>query len=231
VSDAVVNRIVESGKLPDLGGEILNVTVLFSDIRNFTTISEQLSPREVVEMLNNYYTRVCEPILANGGMIDKFIGDAVMAIFGAPVPQPGHAWQAVRAAVEMVGIAREFREWMHIRFPDKTLPRFHIGIGIHSGEAVIGNIGSARRMGYTAIGDTVNIASRLESLSKELGWTIVASAETLGQAGIGVKCGDCHCVRVKGRLGEIMVTEILDMQEQDVNNGDKTSEKKEKENE
>jgi len=225
VSDTVVNRIVDSGKLPDLGGEILNVTVLFSDIRNFTTISEQLSPREVVEMLNNYYTRVCEPILANGGMIDKFIGDAVMAIFGAPVYQPGHAWQAVRAAVEMVGIAKEFQEWMHTRFPDKSLPCFRIGIGIHSGEAVIGNIGSARRMGYTAIGDTVNIASRLESLSKELGWTIVASAETLRQAGIGVKSGDCHCVKVKGRLGEINVTEILDMQEPDVNNGGKTLEK------
>ncbi|MGE0085623.1 MAG: adenylate/guanylate cyclase domain-containing protein [Desulfococcaceae bacterium] len=230
VSDTVVNRIVDSGKLPDLGGEILNVTVLFSDIRNFTTISEQLSPREVVEMLNNYYTRVCEPILANGGMIDKFIGDAVMAIFGAPVYQPGHAWQAVRAAVEMVGIAKEFQEWMHTRFPDKSLPCFRIGIGIHSGEAVIGNIGSARRMGYTAIGDTVNIASRLESLSKELGWTIVASAETLRQAGIGVKCGDCHCVKVKGRFGEINVTEILDMECPDVNNGGKTLEKGDDEN-
>ncbi|MEZ4527677.1 MAG: adenylate/guanylate cyclase domain-containing protein [Desulfobacterales bacterium] len=230
VSDAVVNRIVDSGKLPDLGGETLNVTVLFSDIRNFTTISEQLTPREVVEMLNNYYTRICEPILAHSGMIDKYIGDAVMALFGAPVPQPDHARQAVRAAVKMVGIAQEFREWMHSRFPGKPLPRFHIGIGIHSGEAVIGNIGSARRMGYTAIGDTVNIASRLESLSKELGSAIVASAETVRQAGADVKCGQCHCVQVKGRFGQIRVAEILDMEEQQENNGNQSLEKKEDSN-
>ncbi len=205
VSDAVVEKLIATGRQPDLGGEEFEVTVLFSDIRNFTTISEKLAPREVVEMLNAYFQRACEPILNVGGTVDKFIGDAVMAVFGAPVRTPDHARQALRAALEMERIAGKFQEWMDARFPDRDLPKFRIGIGLHSGQAVVGNIGSNQRIEYTAVGDTVNIASRMESASKELGWTIVATAETLRAAGEGICVGEKRVIPVKGRMAEVQV--------------------------
>lgn len=212
VSDAVVNKILDSNKLPDLGGEELHVTVLFSDIRSFTTISEQLTAHEVVKMLNRYYTLVCEPILEQGGMIDKFIGDAVMAIFGAPVTQPDHAERSLKAAMKMTRIANDFKGWLKEEFPDKDIPLFRVGIGLHSGKAVIGNIGSAKRMGYTAIGDTVNIASRLESMSKILGWTIVASRDTISAAGTEIITGRTETIQPSGRTGQIEVVEVLDLE-------------------
>ncbi len=209
VSDAVVDQVIARDRMPDLGGESMRVTVLFSDIRGFTTISEQLRAHEVVEMLNQYYTRVCEPILNRGGMVDKFIGDAVMALFGAPLPLPDHQERAVAAAWEMTRIAQDFNGWLQERFSDRNLPEFRIGVGIHSGEVVIGNIGSSRRMEYTAIGDTVNVASRLESLCKKFGWTIVASSAVADLAGPGVRIGKREKVTPTGRQGEIEVVEIL----------------------
>jgi adenylate cyclase len=213
VSKAVVNHILDSGKLPNLGGETLPVTVLFSDIRSFTTLSELLMPYEVVEILNEYYTQVCEPILDQGGMIDKFIGDAVMAVFGAPARHPDHARRAILASIAMTEIARGFQGWLRKRFPDRQLPEFRIGIGLHTGEAVIGNIGSAKRMGYTAIGDTVNIASRLEGMSKRLGWVIVGSRETVRQSGLDLVIGGSESVQPTGRIGKIEVMEILSVKE------------------
>jgi adenylate cyclase len=209
VSDEVVEKLLSTGRRPDLGGEALQVTVLFSDIRNFTTISERLSAHEVVEMLNNYLSRACEPILGQGGTVDKFIGDAVMALFGSPVAYADHARRALAAALQMVETARTFRNWMHQRFPDKNLPEFDIGIGLHTGEAVIGNIGSPKRLEFTAIGDSVNIASRLEGLAKEFGWRIVASAETIAAAGPGVRTVQKQRVFVKGRDKEVEVFEVV----------------------
>ncbi len=193
VADNVVDTLLASGKMPDLGGEKTMVTVLFSDIRNFTTISEKLDAHEVVEFLNRYFERVCAIILAEGGTIDKFIGDAVMVQFGAPVPYPDHAARALRAALAMRKAAMDFRHWMSERFVDRNLPSFNIGIGIHTGDAIAGNIGSSRRMEYTIIGDTVNLASRLEGASKTLGCVIVASSETLKAAGSAVKTGLQRC--------------------------------------
>ena len=126
-------------------------------------------------MLNAYFSRTTEPILAEGGMVNKFIGDAVMAIFGSPVRYPDHARRALRAAVQMAKEAEEFKSWMLERFPDRGLPEFGIGIGVHSGEAVIGDIGSVKRTEFTAIGDTVNTSSRLESLNKDFGTDIIVS--------------------------------------------------------
>jgi adenylate cyclase len=209
VSDEVVEKLLSTARRPDLGGEALQVTVLFSDIRNFTTISERLSAHEVVEMLNNYLSRACEPILEQGGTVDKFIGDAVMALFGSPVPYADHARRALAAAIQVVETARTFRNWMHQRFPNRNLPEFDIGIGLHTGEAVIGNIGSPKRLEFTAIGDTVNIASRLEGLAKEFGWTIVVSAETIAAAGPGVKTRQRQRVTVKGREEEVEVFEVV----------------------
>jgi adenylate cyclase len=209
VSDEVVQKLLAEARRPDLGGESLTVTVLFSDIRGFTSISERLTAHEVVEMLNAYFTRVCEPILAQGGTVDKYIGDAVMAIFGSPVQHPDHARRAIRAALGMAREAEAFKEWMRKRFPDRGLPEFAIGIGLHTGEAVIGDIGTPRRKEFTAIGDTVNAASRLEGLTKELQCVVVASDATVAAAGEGVRTGRREPLKVKGKADPMGVCEIV----------------------
>jgi adenylate cyclase len=212
VADEVVDRIMASGKLPDLGGEALTVTVLFADIRNFTAISERLSAHEVVEMLNAYFSSICEPILEYGGTVDKFIGDAVMAVFGAPAPQPDHARRALSTALAMAARVGDFQAWMAGRFAGRGLPEFNVGIGLHTGEAVVGNIGSPKRLEYTAIGDTVNIASRLESLTKELGWTIIASEQVIAASGLGVITGRRLESRLRGREEPVWVYELMGLQ-------------------
>jgi adenylate cyclase len=208
VSDDVV-KVLTEGERPDLAGESVHVTVLFSDIRNFTTISEKLNAHEVVEMLNAYFSRTTEPVLVEGGMVNKFIGDAVMAIFGSPVRYPDHARRALRAALQMAKEAEDFKQWMRDRFPDRGLPEFGIGIGVHSGDAVIGDIGSVKRTEFTAIGDTVNAASRLEGVTKEMRCVLVASRATLDAAGAGVITGKQETVKVKGKDEPIEVFEIL----------------------
>ncbi len=213
VSDEVVTKLLSESQRPDLGGEALTVTVLFSDIRNFTTISEKLTAHEVVEMLNAYFTRVCEPILAQGGTVDKYIGDAVMAVFGSPVQYPDHARRALRAALGMATAAAEFKQWMTARFPDKALPEFGIGIGLNTGEAVIGDIGTPKRKEFTAIGDTVNAASRLESATKDLQCVILAGESTVRAAGPGVKTGKTDDIKVKGKTTLIRVYEIVSLEE------------------
>ena len=213
VAADVVEKLLASGKQPDLGGEAFTVTVLFSDIRNFTTISESLRPQEVVEMLNTYFSRACEPILEQGGMVDKFIGDAIMAVFGAPAPQPDHARRALIAALAMLEKAWEFQDWMEQRFPGRGFNNFHIGIGLHTGEAVVGNIGSPARFEFTAIGDTVNTASRLEGLTKELGWQIIGSEATIKAAGPGVVLGGRQELKVKGRQEPVAVLEVKGLEQ------------------
>jgi class 3 adenylate cyclase/CHASE2 domain-containing sensor protein len=209
VSDQVMTALLASSELPELGGQASRVTVLFSDIRNFTTISERLSAKEVVEMLNTYFERACGVLLKEGATIDKFIGDAIMAEFGAPLPQPDHALRALRAAVALHAVAVDFRQWMAVRFAGRELPEFAVGVGIHTGEAVIGNIGSSARMEYTAIGDTVNLASRLEGKTKETNCGILASIDTVSAAGANVKTGSCHELTVKGRTQPVVALEIL----------------------
>jgi adenylate cyclase len=209
VADEVVEVLLADDRKPDLSGESKIVTVLFSDIRGFTTISEKLSAHEVVEMLNAYFTRVCEPILAQGGTVDKYIGDAVMAVFGSPVAYPDHARRAVRAALGMAKEAAAFKDWMAQRFPDRGLSEFGIGVGLHTGEAVIGDIGTPKRREFTAIGDTVNTASRLEGVTKDLKCVVAASEATVKAAGEGVRTGKEETLTVKGRSEAIRVLEIV----------------------
>ncbi len=209
VSPQVVTALLASSELPELGGQARQISVLFSDIRNFTTFSEKLAAREVVELLNTYFERACAVLLAEGATIDKFIGDAIMAEFGAPLEQPDHARRALRAAIALRAVAVDFRTWVESRFPDRDLPQFDIGIGVHSGEAVIGNIGSSIRMEYTAIGDTVNIASRLEGQTKETGAHILASHATVSQCGGELQTGSLHCLTVKGRAVPVEAFEIV----------------------
>ena len=215
VSSQVVKELLESGKSLELGGQTQSMTVLFSDIRNFTTISERLEAREVVEMLNTYFERACAPLQAAGGSIDKFIGDAIMVEFGSPLPVENHAQRGVKAAIALSKVAEEFSDWMNARFPDRNLPKFAVGIGLHSGEAVIGNIGSPTRMEFTAIGDTVNLASRLEGMTKEIGCVILASKSTIDAAGDIVNCGRSSEIKVKGRDEAVRVFEVLGIQKGD----------------
>ena len=209
VAKEVVDKLLAEGRRPDLDGEALNVTVLFSDIRGFTTLSEKLSAHEVVEMLNAYFTVACEPILVHGGTVDKYIGDAVMAVFGSPVQYPDHARRALLAAIGMAKEAEGFKRWMRERFPDRGLNEFGIGVGLHTGEAVIGDIGTPKRKEFTAIGDTVNAASRLEGVTKDLQCVIAASEATIKAAGEGVLTGKSERLLVKGRAEPILVYEVL----------------------
>jgi class 3 adenylate cyclase len=213
VADNVVDALLASNRMPDLGGEKTMVTVLFSDIRNFTTISEKLDAHEVVEFLNRYFEQICTIILAQGGTIDKFIGDAVMVQFGAPVHYPDHAARALRTAVGMREAAAEFRHWMSERFAGRDLPEFNIGIGIHTGEAIAGNVGSSFRMEYTVIGDTVNLASRLESATKNMGCIILTSSETVKAAGSMVRTGRHDVISVKGRETPVEIFEVVNLEE------------------
>jgi class 3 adenylate cyclase/CHASE2 domain-containing sensor protein len=217
VSNQVVEALLQSGKRPELGGQSQVMTVLFSDIRNFTTISERLNAREVVEMLNTYFERACAVLLAEGGSIDKFIGDAIMVEFGSPLPLPDHAIRGVRAALALRAVAEDFGSWMAQRFPDRDLPEFAVGIGLHSGEAVIGNIGSPTRMEFTAIGDTVNLASRLEGMTKALGCVILASEATIAETAGAVRCGRSEVIQVKGRAAPVRVFEVLGVDEEQGN--------------
>jgi adenylate cyclase len=211
VSDSVVDVLIDAEHVPELGGVKQTITVLFSDIRNFTTISEQLDPHEVVEFLNHYFEQICDVVLAEGGTIDKFIGDAIMVQFGAPLAFSDHALRATRAAVAMRREAIEFRTWMQHRFAGRGLPEFNVGIGLHTGDAVVGNIGSTRRSEYTAIGDSVNLASRIEGMTKDLGCVILVSRETLEAAGERVITGRSESVKVKGREAPVELFEVLDI--------------------
>lgn len=214
VSREVVNKLLESDDIPALGGEAVEISVLFCDIRNFTTLSERLSAGEVVEMLNRWLAAACAVVQREGGSVDKFIGDAIMAEFGAPLHCDDHARRALRAAIGLRDAALQMQEWMNERFAGRDLPPFAIGVGVHSGPAVVGNVGAPERMEYTAIGDTVNIASRLEGVTKTLGCTVAASRATLLQAGDGVTTGECRTLTVKGRDEPVEVVAVQDIRDE-----------------
>jgi adenylate cyclase len=207
VSDEVAELAVRDA-LPDVGGAATDVTVLFLDIRNFTALSEKLNSREVFELLNAWLPLACDPILAERGNVDKFIGDGVMAVFGSPLPLADHAGRAVKAACLVAQAADAFAIWVANRFAGRGLPPFAIGIGLHSGPVLAGNLGTARRVEFTVIGDTVNVASRLESASKDLGWRIVASAATVRAAGEGLALGARQTIALKGKVTAVDVLEI-----------------------
>ncbi len=172
------------------------LTVLFTDIRNFTTLSEALPPEEVAHLLNEYLREMVEVVFRHAGTLDKYIGDAVMAFYGAPLPQPDHALAACRTALDMLASL----ERLNAAWSEAGRPRLDIGIGISTGEVVVGFIGDyERRMEYTVIGDTVNLASRLEGLNKEKGTHILLSEFTRARAGDKIRTVPLGEVRVKGK--------------------------------
>jgi len=173
VNPHVVRQLVERGGIEG-AGQTREVTLLFSDIRGFTTLSETRRPEEVVALLNRYFTLQVEVVFRHGGSLDKFIGDAIMALWGAPLDDAEHARNAVACALEMADTLHGFKRGL-----GEADAGFDVGIGIHSGPAVVGLIGSDRRREYTAIGDTVNLASRIEGITKEARRRILVSRDTM----------------------------------------------------
>lgn len=174
VSEEVARSLLADRKQTRLGGEVRDVTVLFSDLRGYSTISEQLAPAEVVDLLNRYLGAMNEVIDAHDGVVIEFLGDAILAVFGAPSDLPDHPERAVQCADAMATRLSELNhEWeaegLSLRWQQVGLERLSQRIGIHSGEVVAGNLGSRKRAKYAIIGDTVNVAARLEQLNKELG--------------------------------------------------------------
>jgi adenylate cyclase len=193
----------------DLGGELVPVTVLFSDIRSFTSISERMDPRALLDFLNEYFAGMVESVLSHQGVVDKFIGDAIMAVFGAPVPEPEDPLRAVKAALEM----RARLERINEGFRARGLPEIKTGIGLHSGQVVAGNMGHSERMEYTVIGDPVNLASRLEGMTKELGCDVLLSEDLYLLVKDEVEAEPLKKIRVKGRDQEVMVYRLVGLRE------------------
>ena len=193
-----------------LGGETLTVTILFSDIRSFTSISEQMNDAQaLVGLLNEYFTAMVTIVMEEDGVVDKYIGDAIMAVFGAPVSKPDDAVRAARAAVRMrVALAE-----LNTRLVARGVSPLRTGIGIHTGVVVAGNIGSEARMEYTVIGDAVNLASRLESSTKELGVDVLISAETNELVKHACLTTPLREITVKGRGVPVMTYELCGLLE------------------
>jgi adenylate cyclase len=203
VSKQVMNSILDSNTEIRLSGDRRRISVLFCDIRGFTSISENLPPEKVVQLLNEYFESMVEVVFRNKGTLDKFIGDGMMVIFGAPDDDPYQEENALKAAVEMQAELR--------KLADKWRPEglnLRIGIGINSGPAIVGNIGSSQRMEYTAIGDTVNLASRLESATKELGVGILLSEYTHNAVRGTFRFKNMGAVQVRGRNEAVMTYSI-----------------------
>jgi adenylate cyclase len=201
VSPDVVADILETREGLALGGKRRKVTVLFSDIRGFTGISEKITPEQVVSFLSQYFAEVTQIVFKHGGTVDKFIGDGMMAIFGAPKAHDDDALRAVRTAIEMIELMKvKGPEWSKFLGKEPS-----IGVGINSGEAVVGSIGSELRSDYTAIGDTVNLASRLETLTKELGVPLVISETTAAEIGEKIPLIPLQKVKVVGRETALLV--------------------------
>ena len=200
-----MKRVISNIDNLGLGGKKATVTVLFSDIRGFTSMSENMSAQQVSEILNEYFTEM-EPIITKyNGIINKFIGDAVMAIFGEPIQDKNHAANAVRCGYEMLVRVKELQQ----KWAEEGKPKIEIGIGINTGEVFVGNIGSINRMEYTVIGDTVNLASRLESYNKVYKTKMLISASTYETTRSFVDVIKISDVEIRGKSHKMDIYEVL----------------------
>ena len=205
MSEDVMKRVIMNIDNLGLGGKKATVTVLFADIRGFTSMSETMSAQQVSEILNEYFTEM-EPIITKyNGIINKFIGDAVMAIFGEPIQDKNHASNAVRCGYEMLQKVKELQK----KWAAEDKPKIEIGIGINTGEVFVGNIGSVNRMEYTVIGDTVNLASRLESYNKVYKTKMLISSSTYAATKSFIDVIKISDVEIRGKSHKMNIYEVL----------------------
>jgi adenylate cyclase len=202
---SVVDRIIDNPDRLGLGGELRVCTVFFSDIVGFTSISEKLTPEQIVEIMNRYLGEMTGIIIHNGGLLEKYIGDAVMAVFGAPADLPDHPRAACRAALESHRRLAELSD----EFAGMGLPRLQCGVGINTGAMVVGNIGSATRGNYTVMGDAVNLASRIEGLTREFGCQTVIGPETRAGLDDSMLVRELDFIRVKGKQEPVRIFELI----------------------
>jgi class 3 adenylate cyclase len=193
-----------SGKM-NLGGESRYVTVLFSDIRNFTGMAEQMTPAQVVSFLNDYFSEMVDAVFEHDGMLDKFLGDGLMAVFGVFGETSDHPRQAVRAALRMKALLAKINGERSMT----GKPPIAIGIGIHSAEAIVGNIGSRKRLEFTVVGDGVNVSSRVQALNKEFGTTILISEVTYEALQGEFECHPMPATALRGRTGDLKLYEVV----------------------
>jgi adenylate cyclase/guanylate cyclase len=191
--------------LPELGGETRNVTVFFSDIEGFSLIAESMSPDGLMSLMNEYLSAMTDVIEGHGGYVDKYIGDSIVAVFGAPADDPDHAANAARAALDCCARLTELNDSSATLRECKLAQR----IGINSGDALVGNFGSQRRFNYSVMSDAVNLASRLEGANKFYGTTIIASEATVALAGDAFAWRELDAVRVKGRSQSLTIYQLL----------------------
>lgn len=199
---SIVAELTEHPETLRLGGQRMACTILFCDVKSFSTISENMEPEKLTQLMNAFFDPICKAIMAEGGYVDKLIGDAVMAVFGAPVHQVDHATRACRAALALQGVVRQLEPQFQREF---GIPEFKLRVGIHTGPVVVGNMGTRDRMNYTVMGDAVNLASRLEGANKELGTDILASRATIDAAGPGITSRRVDTITVKGKEERIEV--------------------------
>ncbi len=205
LSPAVMTEVLKDPDALKLGGQKIEMTVLFSDIRGFTSMSEKMDPQELVHFLNEYLTEMTNIVYENEGVLDKYIGDAVMAFWGAPKAQPNHAELACRTAFHMMRRLRELRAG----WEQRGLPHLDIGVGINTGFMTVGNVGSKSRFDYTIIGDSVNLGSRLEATNKEYGTNIILSEATLLHLNDAFNVRFLDLIAVKGKKEAAPVYELL----------------------
>jgi adenylate cyclase len=191
------------------GGEMKELTILFSDIRGFTTISEKLTPDELVQLLNEYFGQMTEIVFATHGTLDKYIGDAIMAFWGSPYPQEDHAFRSCSCALQMVsGLAK-----LNEKLKSSGRPPIGIGIGLNTGQVNVGNMGSARRLSWTVMGDNVNLASRLEGITKQYHVQLIISEATYRHVASQFVCRELDKIRVKGKTQPVNIYELMDVAE------------------
>ncbi|MBE9546976.1 MAG: adenylate/guanylate cyclase domain-containing protein [Proteobacteria bacterium] len=205
LTPSVINEILKDPSMLKLGGEKKDLTVLFSDIRGFTTVSERLSPEELVHLLNEYLTAMTDVVFKHEGLLDKYMGDAIMSVFGAPLTQEDHPARACSTAREMM----EELKTLQKKWADEGRPVLDIGIGVNSGDMVVGNMGSEMRFVYTVMGDSVNLGSRLEGINKEYGTNVIISEYTYDRVKENFFCRELDLVRVKGKELPVKIYELL----------------------
>ena len=205
VTPSVVNEMLRNPDKLKLGGEKKELSVLFSDIRGFTTLAEEMEPETLVGLLNEYLTEMTEVVFEFDGLLDKYIGDAIMAVWGAPLEQADHPLRACRTALKMLDRLTKMQK----KWEAEGTPRLDIGIGLNTGTMVVGNMGSDRRFDYTVMGDSVNLASRLEGINKEYGTQVMISEFTYERVKENFFCRELDAVRVKGKERPAKIFELV----------------------